>query len=148
MTLNAELSSIRGRLVWPVEALPIHFGTGDIRRNHGTSVGLFPWTEADSGTSVFWGQTGVPGKRRSGETGGIARGKSKDADHGRVADFRDRFRLHLFMCGTERIRRRGDDGLLPLDLGRVCGRLPEDFKKEQQRNYIAGDALNPSKILF
>ena len=134
MTLNAELSSIRGRLVWPVEALPIHFGTGDIRRNHGSSVGLLGWTEADSGASVFWGQTSVPGKR-SGETCGIARGKAKTPTMGGLR-FSEPFSSPPFYLRNRTIRRRGDDGLLPLDLGRVCGRLPEDFEKEQQR--VAG----------
>ena len=83
MTLNAELSSICGRLVWPVEALPIHFGTGDIRRNHGTSAGLFPWTEADSGASVFWGKQALE-KEEAGKLAELHEGKAKTPTMGGI----------------------------------------------------------------
>ena len=133
MTLNAELSSIRGRLVWPVEALPIHFGTGDIRRNHGTSAGLFPWTEADSGLQSFGAKQAFREKEEVGKLAELHEGKAKTPTMGGLLIFGTVFVSTVFWAEPSVYRRRGDDGLLPFDLGRVCGRLPEDFKKEQQR---------------
>ena len=129
MTLNAELSSICGRLVWPVEALPIHFGTGDIRRNHGTSVGLFPWTEADSGTSVFWAKQAF-GKKKKWKLAELHEGKAKTPTMGGLLIFGTVF-VSTFLCAEPSIiRRRSDDSLLPFDLGRVC----DDYLKISKKN--------------
>ena len=81
----------------------------------------------------YWGEAGVPGKRRSRRTGRFTRIQSKDTDDGRY------FNLPLsdYQCitlgRTECLCACGNSCLHSPDCGGFCGRLFKSLQKQQQR---------------